>query len=154
LGVSDDLTIRDLILVEIAIHADVIRDPYVRLFIPYLPARHNPAMAARCTGLAPLERRGARLVLPAQDAALTDSAAARALDCLAAMHAVKFNGTPGNARFRFASHPRTGMDGIVAYLPTAALPRGENVLTVMPPPRRPGSTNRRPLEASVIPFWL
>jgi len=71
------------------------------------------------------------------------------------MHAVTLNGAPvPGIRFRFASHPRSGADGIVAYLPTAALPRGENELTVLPPPRRPGSSNRRPLERWVIPFWL
>jgi hypothetical protein len=136
-----------------SIQSDVIRDPYVRLFIPYQPERHNPAMASRCAGLAPLEQRGAHLVQGSTDAR-ADSAAARALGCLAAMHAVTLNGVPLVAKFRFATHPVTGVDGIVAYLPTAALPHGENVITVMPPPRRPGSSNTRPIEAWVIPFWL
>jgi hypothetical protein len=138
-----------------SIQSDVIRDPYVRLFIPYQPSRHNPAMASRCSGVAPLARRGVLLVRPGRSDPVSDSAAARALGCLAAIHAVKLNGAPvAGLRFRFASHPRTGVDGIVAYLPTASLPRGENVITVMPPPRRPGSTNKRPVEAWVIPFWL
>ena len=70
------------------------------------------------------------------------------------MHAVTVNGSPAPLRFRFATHPRTGVDGIVAYLPTAALPKAENILTVMPPPRRPGSTNQRQVVPWVIPFWL
>ncbi len=95
-----------------SIQSDVVREPYVRLFIPYQPPRHNAAVAQRCPGTPPLERRGTRFA------------------------------------------PRTGVDGIVAYVPAAPLPRGENVLVVMPPPRRPGSSNRRAPEPYVIPFWL
>jgi hypothetical protein len=76
-----------------------------------------------------LERRGAQLVRPARGDALSDSAAAKALGGLAAMHAVTINGTPAPARFRFASRPRTRVDGIVASLPTAALPKGEKVIS-------------------------
>jgi hypothetical protein len=42
---------------------------------------------------------------------------------------VTINGTPARARFRFASRPRTRVDGIVASLPTAALPKGEKVIS-------------------------
>jgi hypothetical protein len=138
-----------------SIQADLVRDPYVRLFIPYQPPRHNPAVAARCPGVRPLETPATRLSLRNRRPPLSDAAARAALGCLAAIHAVTLNGAPLPAlRFRFATHPRTGVSGIVAYIPTAALPRGENVLTVMPPPRRPGSTIRRALEPDIIPFWL
>jgi hypothetical protein len=138
-----------------SIQADVVREPYVRLFIPYQPPRHNPAVARACPGARPLEPRGTRLARPGAAATVSDSAAARVLRCLAALHAVEVNGTPRpDLRFRFATHPRTGVDGIVAYLPVEGLPRGENLLTVLPPPRRPGSTNPRPLERDMIPFWL
>src|SRR5205085_8925932 len=34
-----------------SIQSDVIRDPYVKLFIPYSPTRHNEHVAARCPAL-------------------------------------------------------------------------------------------------------
>ena len=137
-----------------SIQTDVVRDPYVRLFIPYQPSRHNPAVAAYCPGVRPLEARGARVELRA-GAPTADDAARAVLRCLADLHAVALNGAPQpQLRFRFATHPRTGVDGIVAYLPTAPLPRGENVLVVRPPPRRPGSAARRPPEPYVIHFWI
>jgi len=71
------------------------------------------------------------------------------------MHDVKLNGvTPPNLRLRFATHSQTGVDGLVAYLPVTMLPRGEHVITVMPPPRSSASTNTRPLQSYIIPFWL
>ena len=139
-----------------SIQADVVRDPYVRLFIPYQPPRHNPAVAARCPEARPLERRGLGVVRPGTRPSADDAAAEVALRCLAGLHAVTLDGAPQAAlRFRFATHPRSGVPGIVAYLPTAPLPRGEHTLVVRPPPRRPGSRNAaRPPEPYVIHFWL
>ena len=137
-----------------SIQADVVRDPYVRLFIPYQPPRHNPAVAARCPDLRPLEPRGVGLAFGRRADPVTDAAAAAVLRGLAALHAVSLDGAPRPAlRFRFATHPRTGVDGIVAYLPTAELPRGEHQLVVHPAPRRPGG-GARPPEPYVIHFWL
>jgi hypothetical protein len=139
---------------EPSIPADVVRDSHVRLFIPYQPVRHNPAVAARCPDVRPIEPRGARFQLPGRAAPPDARNADAALRCIAAIHAVTLDGAaqPG-LRFRFASHPRTGVNGVVAYLPVADLARGEHVLTVTPPPRRPGSRIATPVEPAVIPFW-
>jgi hypothetical protein len=135
-----------------SVQADVIRDPYVRLFVPYLPGRHNAAVAARCPGLAPLQPRGVQLNRHVHRAD-TDSAAARALACLSAVHQLTVNGVPRpDVAFYFSTHPRTGVRGTVAYIPAATLPRGANVLTVMQPPR--AATSARRAEADVIHFWL
>ena len=138
-----------------SIQSDVVRDPYVRLFIPYQPSRHNPTVALRCPGTRPLQGRGLHFGRGTPTSAADDSASTRVLRCLVTMHDVKLNGAPiSGVRFRFATHPRTGVDGFVAYIRTDGLPRGENLITVLPPPRRPTSTNKRPLEPYVIPFWL
>lgn len=148
-----------------SIQSDVVRDPYVRLFIPYHPARHNLVIAERCPGARPLEERGVRIDRHEHTPA-ADSAAAAMLACLARLHRVAINGTPrADVRLRFYTHPRTGGRGMLAYIPTADLPRGENVLTVMPAPRPanrasplPSPLGRRrappPLEPHVIHFWL
>ncbi len=140
---------------EPSIQSDVIRDPYLRLFIPYQPRRHNAGVAERCPDVRPLQKRGLRITRSGLRGVQADSASEVALRCLSRMHAVTVNGiTQANLRFRFATHPQTGVDGMLAYLPTGALPRGENVLTVMPPPRSPTSSNKRPLQPYIIPFWL
>jgi hypothetical protein len=137
-----------------SIPTDVVRDSHVRLFIPYQPVRHNPAVAARCPDVRPIEPRGARFSLGGLATRPDPRNVEAALRCLAALHAVTLDGAPQPAlRFRFATHPRTSVNGIVAYVPVTDLARGEHVLTVAPPPRRPGSRNRRPLEPAVIPFW-
>ena len=126
-----------------SIQSDVIRDPYVRLFIPYSPERHNRALAARCPEAE---------TLPAGDAA------ASVLRCLAAIHRVTLNGDPRpDLAFHFYTHPQSGMRGILAYIPAANLPAGRSVLTVQPAPRakRAGRirASERPPEPYIIPFW-
>lgn len=142
------------------IQSDMIREPYVRLFIPYSPVRHNAAVAALCPDASPLQPLGLRMG-HAHDAEGATKAAA-AIACLAEMHEVRLNGAvvtdPG---FRFYRHPQTGLLGILAYLPTEGLPRGESVITVQPAPRerdlKPAAErdeDRDPLEPYTIPFWL
>lgn len=138
-----------------SVQSDVIRDPYVRLFIPFQIRRHDAALKAKCPGIEPVQKRGLRLATSGLSGARADTASARILQCIADMHAVKVNGaaTP-NLRLRFMTHAETGIDGMVAYLPVTELPKGENVITVMPPPRSPTSRNKRPLQPYLIPFWL
>jgi len=125
------------------IQSDMVRDPYVRLFIPYRPRRHNALIARRCPGVG-------------RDAPQTGAGNAAVLRCLATLQPVTLNGRPLAPAFRFYTHPGTGFRGIVAYIPTAGLPRGENVLTVgplaIPDPTR--AETARPEPPYTIPFWL
>jgi hypothetical protein len=127
-----------------SIQSDMVRDPYVRLFIPYRPRRHNELVARRCAA-----ERVASTPRPA-----TEAGEAAVLRCLAALQPVTLNGRPVNAPFRFYTQPGTGIRGIAAYIPVAGLPRGENVLGVarLPPvvPERGG----KPRPPFTIPFWL
>lgn len=142
------------------IQSDIVNGPYVRLFIPYSPARHNAAVAARCPDTPPLQPLGLRV--GRGDDAAPASHAASAVACMAAIHEVRLNGAVmENAGFRFYRHPKTGLLGIVAYLPTGALPRGANEITVKPAPRerdlKPGAErdeDYEPMEPYTIPFWL
>lgn len=137
------------------IQSDIVRDPYVRLFIPYAPTRHNPALARLCPGLRPLQSQGLQ-VGPENYAA--DSLTVPALQCLAKLHAVALDDRPRpDLVFAFHEHPTTGLRGIVTYIPVDSLPRGRHVITVMPAP--PAVIPKDTTAASVwkqpwvIPFW-
>lgn len=141
-----------------SIQSDVVRDPYLKLFIPYAPLRHGEAFAEQCPGVRPLSPGGVRM-----DAAEPpDSAAVRAvLDCWTRLQPVALNGRPIHPEFRFYTHPDSGIRGILAYIPVAGLPRGENLLTVGVAPRaaEDEATRRRlltarPPEPYYIRFWL
>jgi hypothetical protein len=137
-----------------SIQSDVVEGPFLKLFIPYSPRRMNPAMERRCPGLPVLGGRGLRM--PMLDGrVITPEAQARVLDCWAALQPVKLNGVLIRPAFRFYTHPITERRGIIAYLPTAGMPRGENVLEVAAVPRARGSAARRreSLKPYVIPFW-
>jgi len=130
-----------------SIQSDMVRDPYVRLFIPYRPRRHNELLASRCG-------RG----LPAHPAAVphpaTEAGEEAVLRCMAALQPVTLNGRPVTAPFRFYTQPGTGVRGIAAYIPVAGLPRGENVLRVGALARPDTPPGTKPAPPFVIPFWL
>ncbi|HET7232731.1 MAG TPA: hypothetical protein VFJ16_22155 [Longimicrobium sp.] len=125
------------------IQSDIIRDPYVRLFVPYVPRRHNELVARRC---------------PAVPAAAVRNAGwdQAVLRCLAALQPVALNGKPVGPAWHFYTQPETGLRGMIAYLPTAALPKGENVITVaqLPDPEAGPAARRNPDPPYRIPFWL
>ena len=142
-----------------SIQSDVVRDPYLKLFIPYTPMRHGEAFAEQCPSLRPLSPGGVRK----EEAGAPDSAAVRAvLDCWTRLQPVALNGRPIRPDFRFYTHPESGVRGILAYIPVEGLPRGENLLTVgyaprtrdMGPPPRPARGRRAEPEQYYIRFWL
>jgi hypothetical protein len=142
-----------------SIQSDVVRDPYVKLFIPYVPVRHGQAFAEQCAGVRPLSAGGVRM----DDAGPPDSAAVRAvLDCWTRLQPVTLNGRPIRPDFRFYTHPSSGIRGILAYIPVQGLPRGENLLTVGFAPRTRARQAELAVEAGTTPhpdhyfirFWL
>ena len=141
-----------------SIQSDMVRDPYVRLFIPYEPDRHNPALASGCPGARPAHAPGLRLHTHPVDEPDPDQSAAVVLGCLARMHRVALNGRPRpDLELRFYTHPKSGLRGMIAYVPAQGLPRGRNTLTIqrIPRPRAPGAEPpKKPLDPWTIPFWL
>lgn len=141
---------------EPTIQSDMIREPFVRLFVPYVPDRHNELIETHCPGVEPLHADGVRLVsanAPRPDPATVDAAVA----CMARLQPVSLNGRPvAELRPRLYRHPRHGLRGLVAYLPTAALPAGENVLEVagLPLTRRQRERGRPEPAPHRIPFWM
>jgi hypothetical protein len=138
-----------------SIQSDVIRDPYVKLFIPYYPRRDNGALARACPGMKPLQDRGLQI---GADSYLPDSLVLPALDCIARVHAVTLDGTPRpDLQFAFYENPTTGAKGVLAYIPADSLARGRHTIGVVPVPPVELPTDstaraewKRPL---IIPFW-
>lgn len=133
-----------------SIQADVVEGPYVKLFIPYLPGRMNELLRERCPGLPP-RTAALRIASPGRDS-LGAAEQQQVVSCLSALQPVRLNGQEIRPSFRFYRHPASGLRGRVAYIPTAGLPVGENVLEVAAPPR-PRSDRRPPRPAHRIPFW-
>lgn len=136
-----------------SIPSDVVEGPYLRLFLPYSPERMNAALRTRCPGLPELGGSGVRIpMLDRRRAA--PGAEERVLACWARLQPVKLNGVSVQPSFRFFTHPQTGVRGVVAYLPTAPMARGENVLEVGAVPRAGKDPLHRPApRPHLIPFW-
>ncbi len=139
----------------VTIQADVIADPYARLFIPYEAEPLNAAIPARCPGVRPQRAAGIHLV--SRPGRADTAGAARAADavlaCLARIYDVALDGRPVDGLgFRFTRHPITRQPGVVAHVPLTGLALGEHRLTVHAPPPAPGS-NRRAQPPLDIPFW-
>jgi hypothetical protein len=118
----------------------VVRGDYVRLFVPYFPQRHNPAMAKNCA---------------AEMAATGDAAGRARLDCLARIHAVAIDGVPQAVRFDAAEDPKTGQRGMLAMIRVAELAPGRHELTLMPAARQRDieRNDGKPIPPYRIPFW-
>ncbi|MBW3571565.1 MAG: hypothetical protein KY467_10700, partial [Gemmatimonadetes bacterium] len=141
-----------------SIQSDVVRDPYVKLFIPYTAERHGAAFAEDCPQVAPLSRGGVRMDMGGPPRAAQVQAV---MECWMRLQPVTLNGAAVRPDFRFYTQPQSGLRGILAYIPVQGLPRGENVITVGQAPR-PQSDERirerirgsAPTPPHYIRFWL
>ena len=136
------------------IQSDVISDRYVKLFVPYMPAIDNAAVAAGCPHIMPLDSPGLHM---REYATVADSLAGPVLDCLAALHAVTLDGKPlANPGFAFYEQPKTGQRGILAYIPADSLAPGRHEITVnvtVDPADSAGVKSYTAPKPWVIPFW-
>lgn len=132
------------------VQSQTIREPFVRLFVPYIPRRHGPAIERACGGVQPLGGTGPRLL--GRDPPAAPPARVQAvLDCLERIHPVRLNGEPVDPGFRLYTDPASGRRGVVAFLPVEALPPGENRLTVGAVADAEDPQAAAPHE---IPFWV
>lgn len=135
------------------IQADIVRDPYVRLFVPYQPERHNNAIARLCPRVRRLEDPGIQISV--RPPGVADSLTRPVLDCVNRLHAVSLDGEPVPVTYRFHEHAESGLKGFVTYIPVTALDAGEHVLRVGRVPSaswlrtHPDSTP----SPSVLRFW-
>lgn len=140
-----------------SIQSDIIKDPYVKLFIPYIPLKHNAVIPRECPGVKPLQDRGVQL---GSDVPVADSLALPVLACLTRMHAVSLDGAPlADPALSFYEHPGTGVKGVITYIPVDSLARGRHVIGVLPVPPVDLPTDSVKLARAswkkpmLIPFW-
>jgi len=114
-----------------SIQSDVIEEPYVKLFIPYLPSRHDEVFAQRCPN--PQDK----------------------LACAALLHRVAVDGRAvPDLTFLFYTHPKLGARGFLAYIPTAGLASGPHLLRIEPLPLRKRKwLRRKDPQPYFIRFW-
>ena len=130
------------------IPGEVIKGPYLRLFVPYLPRRIEGAIERDCpqavvavTETNADERRAA-----------VDRRTQSLLDCAAAsLYPVSLNGAAvANLRYDIAEDPESGLRGFVAMIDVRDLPLGRHELLISQP-KRP-DRDEVP-EPTIIPFW-
>lgn len=137
-----------------SIPSDVISGPYAKLFIPYFPRRHNAAIERQCPGVKPLREEGLQF-LGRNTQAPPVGQARQVLRCLAEIHHVTLDGKPvPGLEFNFTTHLKSGLRGIVAYLPTAGLAPGGHLIRVEAVPRAQPREGDRPPDPYLIRFWL
>jgi hypothetical protein len=134
------------------IQAEIITEPYVRLFIPVVPSRLNELIGERCRDVPRATGRGVRMAIGQRGG---DSVAdvAALISCLSALQPVTLDGRAlQDLPFRLTSDARSGVRGIAAHIPVEGLPAGEHVLRVEGLPR-PQTSNRPPRAPHIIRFW-
>jgi hypothetical protein len=103
-----------------SIDAEVITGPYVKLYLPYRPRRHNPLLEKVCPQ--PVE-----------------SAASAA--CVGGLHTVQLDGQPlTNLTFDFTRDQPSQFVGVAAFIDVRDLPVGRHELSIQAPPREEGET--------------
>ena len=131
------------------IQGETIRGPHLRLFVPYT-RRHNEAIRRDCPGLPVLGGSGPRIVRRTDPE--PSGAQMRALfACLQRVQPVFLNGERLEPSYRLTTDPLYDIRGVLAFIPTALLPAGENVLRI-PAVRREGEPT--PPDTFHIPFWV
>lgn len=129
------------------IQADIVRDPYVRLFVPYEPARHNYWLAEAC---------------PAIDNAPTKTDSDQAqydlalLACIGQLSPITLDGqTIADPQYQFYTDPQTGLLGVMSMIAVRDLERGRHELVIRRAPRAPGQKKSELSTVDYrIPFWL
>ncbi|MBN8480438.1 MAG: hypothetical protein J0L88_02485 [Xanthomonadales bacterium] len=124
----------DVLLREPLIPSDLVADPFVRLFIPYLPERDNRILRDRCSGD-------------------VDGAQRRA--CLAGLWTVTLDGVAVDvSTFDFAERRDLGTRGLQGYLPTGGLTPGRHEIVLLWNAGGESSDRHRRERAYHIPFWF
>ncbi len=124
----------DALLREPMIPSDLVADPYLRLFLPYLPKRDNGVLAERC----PVD---------------ADATTRRA--CVAALWTVSLDGQPVDVGgFDFAERRDLGLRGLQGYVTTGGLVPGRHELVVTWNAVRPSGHQRAREQRWRIPFWF
>lgn len=102
-----------------SIQSDIIRDPFIRLVIPY-DVRYNDSLLARAPSLSemnPNEPNAEQIEL--------------AIKTMSGFYQIALNdSTLSGLEFAFYKFPKTNQPCVITYIPAERLPKGRNVLSV------------------------
>jgi hypothetical protein len=136
------------------IQNDIVTEPYLKLFIPYNPRRHNRLLAEACPNLQPLSKNGLDAG-KGQD--LEDIQVQEAAGCLGSLYHISLDGKRlMEIQFDFTVEQRTGLEGIVSFVPVDGLESGRHELMILAPPkpRQKDEDEETPEPVRhLIPFW-
>jgi hypothetical protein len=131
------------------IASEVIRGPYLKLFVAYVPRRLDDVIARDCPAAMPAPEPES----PSERAVAEETRTQALLECVAqTVHPVLLDGNRiPDLRYDIARDPDSGLRGFVSMLDVRTLGAGRHELSIQQP-LRPGEqpTDRPPW---VIPFW-
>ncbi len=111
------------------VQADVISDPYLRLYLPYDAWRDNDRLAELCPDAKPFRKDG-DLLTAFRRRPTEASARIAVLGCFEKFWTVELNEKPVELDLAFSDEPGGRGVGVVAYVSTADLPSGKNRIVV------------------------
>ncbi len=140
------------------IQADIITDPFMKLYIPYL-VLSNDSISAHCPDVKPLQSGpfDSAIHIGPHDNPNPIELEARitgVLDCFGTLYTVSIDSVIlTDMEFHFYRHPEDDLPGIVTYIDVDYLSRGRHVLHLQPKIRYPGAGLMAGLD-HYIPFWV
>lgn len=134
------------------IQAEMIVDPYIRLFLPYDVRRDNRRIRRLCPDLAPYRGEGL-FKHPGSGKTIPEPILRRTMDCFARLQTVQLDGKPlTGVEPMLYVHPKTGVHGRLLMIPMAPLAPGRHELLI-DRMQVPGAEDDRGTKSWTIPFW-
>lgn len=107
-----------------SIDSDIIRGPYLRVYLPYRPRRHNPLLDKTCPLTGPVEEQ-----MPASAA------------CLGGLHTLLLDDQPlQGLTFDFTRDAGSDFVGVITFIDVRTLASGRHLLQIDAPGRDEGTT--------------
>jgi hypothetical protein len=143
------------------IPSEIARGDYLRLFVPYRPARDSAAVEKQCElpqNIAPesitLQAGDDELERALAERTAGDAARSARLDCLARIYAVTLDSQPlPDLQFDLADDPASGLRGVLAMIRIADLAPGRHLLEIQRPPSPIATEHSPPPRPHRIVFW-
>lgn len=133
-----------------SIDSDVVEGPYVRLFLPYVPSRHNDLLGERCPELEPWPGRWERSDGQPEEQWLDETMA-----CVAGLWEIHLDGAPlAEPEMVFYRHPDTRARGLLVHLDVRTLAPGRHLLELTQAQSEEEALEGEGPRLYQIPFWV
>lgn len=137
------------------IQSQILRDPFIRLFIPYQPRADNSLIQKLCPDVTPLGHDGIDLTPLLGSPETTDQQVQENLACLVSLYTLSIGDQPlKDLDFEFYVDPQTEMRGVLTLIPLQGIPPGKHeVWLERAQTRAQKERQAKPLRIR-IPFWV